>query len=133
MKFNLLYGPEDNVNTGSGEADAFYVTGQLVCTPTDFDINFIFSKPAPSDIDIRIRVHVYNAAVALDCTSAWETFTFSTGELSEYVTMLLCNDLEEEWTVIIEVEYDDAEITSMDLLADDTYSQEPDAFIYTVI
>lgn len=131
MKFSLLYGPGDNENTGVDD-DLMVVTGYVTFPGKNgYVFRFFLSKPAPADIDIRVRDIVYDSLGAVRCTGAWYTITFTAGDITETDGDSLCAALNAGDCVVMEIEYDDAEIDDMDLDPDADSCDVP--FIYTVI
>ncbi len=128
VKFKLLYGPVDNVNTGV--ANEFNVYAILTMTdPDNYFIQFYFNVIS-AGINIRVREFVYDNLNVLQSTGGWNVVTLAVNTLS--VNMTDSNmTLAAGWTIQIEIEYTTGEI---DILygepCSDSYSVP---FIYTAI
>jgi hypothetical protein len=77
IKLELLYGPDDNINTGVTEDKGIYVYQGNTCT----QLTATLTDPADvGDLVILVREKVYDATNALICTGDWETWTIPAGD-----------------------------------------------------
>ena len=92
MKFDLLYGPEDNENTGVEDTKSIKVieVGDLMGTQCTY--YFLFSHPADAPLVAdppQIRIQCQDATLT-NCTTVWYTPVVNLGDYSTSVVVPWC-------------------------------------------
>jgi hypothetical protein len=126
IKFNLVYSPEGNTNTGTPLG--FNVYGYFSIQwpggdPDTIDIQFQFNDASPGNYNFRVREFVYNAASVPQWTGGWENGTWVLGtRFLAFSHTMEEGMLQAGWCITLEIEYTGAEVDNIYITEDGIWS-----------
>ncbi len=117
VKFNLIYGPEDNVNTGVADIKIVYLYQTDECMV--FNVFLTVTPTVAITLSIRAII-TYDRNPLTTCTTDWQDFTWNPGDHTDTITIIngLC-DAFNPATDCVTFEWDDS------ALLDFTYEAFP--------
>lgn len=82
MDFDLLYGPEDNENTGVETVKAIFVKQEDTCD----SLSATLTEAADGALVVQYRENIYDSLDVWQCTGDWETWTIPLGSYDDTFT-----------------------------------------------